>query len=240
MKLVYSPRRVAAALTLLATGLTAVSVLVHVLAYKLGYSNRVTTLFDMDKESTVSTWYSSAALLFCALLLALIASAKRGTRGGYAGAWTAMAAILLVFSVSEIAMLHERVGLILGSRVKTSGIFYHAWVIPASLFVLVTAAAFLRFLAHLPAPTRNRFLLAGALYFGGALGMEFISARHHEARGMENLTYALLTDVEEFGEMMGVVVLVNALLRYVESFVGDVHIASAAAAGRADREATAC
>jgi hypothetical protein len=70
--------------------------------------------------------------------------------------------------------------------------------------------------------------------------MEFISARHHEARGMENLTYALLTDVEEFGEMMGVVVLVNALLRYVESFVGDVHIASAAAAGRADREATTC
>jgi hypothetical protein len=52
---------------------------------------------------------------------------------------------------------------------------------------------------------------SGALFVGGALGMEFVQGWHDGLYGMDGTT-ALITTVEEVLEMSGVTVFVYALL----------------------------
>jgi len=84
---------------------------------------------------------------------------------------------------------------------------------------------FIPFLRRLPRPTAGLFILAGAIYVGGAVGMEIIG----EPLDSDTLTYNLLTAVEEGMEMCGVIVFMHALLRYMKGlgtadFVASVQI----------------
>ena len=47
---------------------------------------------------------------------------------------------------------------------------------------------------------------------GGAIGVELIGGRYLELHGVENLTYAMITTVEESLEMAGVIIFIWALL----------------------------
>jgi hypothetical protein len=75
--------------------------------------------------------------------------------------------------------------------------------------------AYLSFLARLPARTRRLLLTAGAVYVGGALGVESISGWQAAAHGEHNLGYHLIVTLEELCEMMGVVLFIYALLDYL-------------------------
>ena len=81
--------------------------------------------------------------------------------------------------------------------------------------VLILGLLFLKFLLRLPPLTRWSFLGAGAVYLGGAIGIEMIGGRYAESHGDENLTYQLLTHLEESMEMAGMIVFIHALLRYL-------------------------
>lgn len=67
-------------------------------------------------------------------------------------------------------MIHETVGIVLREALGTSGILYFAWVIPATLLLMVFAALCLRFLVYLPADTR--LLMVGAGMMRGCVGVE--------------------------------------------------------------------
>ena len=69
-----------------------------------------------------------------------------------------------------------------------------------SIFVL----SYWRFLGHLPPTTRFRFILAGAVFVGGALGVELILGYWTDLHGSSNLGYAIIDWVEESMEMTGV------------------------------------
>jgi hypothetical protein len=57
--------------------------------------------------------------------------------------------------------------------------------------------------------------MAGALFVGGALGVEAVSGKHASLHGEQNLTYHLIITIEELLEMAGLVVFVYALLDYI-------------------------
>lgn len=96
-----------------------------------------------------------------------------------------------------------------------SGFFYFAWVVPAALFVFVLAGIYLRFWWRLPARTRYLLLAAGGLFLSGALGVEAVTARYVEGNGFANLTYAALSTVEEFLEMVGASLFLYTLVAYL-------------------------
>ena len=73
------------------------------------------------------------------------------------------------------------------------------------------AIAYARFLIHLPRRTCVLFLLAGAVYVGGALGMEMVAAVYDQSHGYENAVTASLSTVEETMEMLGLVLFNYAL-----------------------------
>jgi hypothetical protein len=97
----------------------------------------------------------------------------------------------------------------------TTGSLHYAWIIPAGICVALFVLGYLRFLAKLPAKTRRLFLLAGAIFVGGALGIEAVSGKHASLHGEQNLTYHLIIAVEELFEMAGVVVFIYALLDHI-------------------------
>jgi len=59
-------------------------------------------------------------------------------------------------------------------------------------------------------------LIAATLYIGGTLGLELIGDYHAEKYGEENLTYNLITTVEEGLELSGLAFFIRALLKYCE------------------------
>lgn len=180
------------------------------------HSYGIRGLFSLDNENNIPAVFSAALLLFAALLLLVIVlhERKRGARD--VDKWALLSAGFLLMAIDESISMHERLieptRQLLGAG--NLGIFYFAWVIPAFALVLVLGTFFLPFLLRLPATTRSIFTLAGALYLGGAIGMELVDGRYRELHGTE-IVYHLLVAVEEGLEMTGAIVFIYGLLRYL-------------------------
>ncbi len=210
------PRRVARWLAGAIALLTVLSVAEQYVIHILGRTDLEDFLIavDLDAESNIPTWFSSMALLACAALLAVIAAHTRRRAAPFAGHWRALSVIFVLLSVDEIAHLHEHLGRL--QRVwQTHGLFYFSWVIPGALAVLALGVVFARFVAHLPSPTRRRFVVAGATFLAGALVLEALGGWRAETMGMNNMTHSLIATVEEVLELVGVACFLVALLRYL-------------------------
>lgn len=180
--------------------------------------------FYVDYESSVPTWYSSAALLAAAGLCGLIALAKGRVGDPFRWHWRALATLFCLLSIDEIAMFHEMPIDPLRDSLGAGGMLYYTWVIPGAAFVLVVGLCFLRFLWNLPATTRNLFVLSGMIFVGGAIGVEMVSGAQADAAGEENLRYALIITVEEAMEMLGVVLFIHALTDYIHRTIGPLRL----------------
>ncbi|AUX40918.1 hypothetical protein SOCE26_023200 [Sorangium cellulosum] len=185
---------------------------VEVLRPIVGLKRRsgVVPLLSLSYEQNVPTWYTSSLLLACSLCLAVIAVGARRA-GGFVKHWWILSAAFLYISLDEVVELHEEAS----SWIELGGAFYYSWVIPAAAVVAVFAVVYLRFLGHLPRPTRNRFLLSGGIYVTGALAMELPLGYWAEQAGSNNLGYALIDFVEESMEMLGVNLFLLALVDHL-------------------------
>lgn len=172
-------------------------------------------VLDVGSDISVPTWYSSFALLLCAVLLATIAAAERRAGGVYAAHWSGLALIFLSLSVDETAGIRERAGHIVTRLFATTGVLYYGWVVLGLVAVALAALVYARFLLHLPPRTRALFLASATLFVGGSLGVEMLNARHDYMYGVDNVAATLLTAVEELLEMCGVVVFAHSLLEYM-------------------------
>ena len=220
-----SPKRVAYSLSIWVIFFAVAGCIVQVLRYGFNYQERWISLFNLDREINYPSWYSSFTLLFCAILLGIIASAKKKQGDRYFEHWKALAFMFVFFSLDEILSLHEI--LIINDLRKAlhlGGIFYFIWVIPGAIFVAVTALAYLNFLLYLPRKIRDFFLLAGSIYVGGALGMEMVGGYYADAVTQRNLIYGLMVCVEEILEMVGVIVFIYALLSYIGSHLETIDL----------------
>lgn len=164
-------------------------------------------VFSLSYERNVPTWYASSLLFTCALALAAIAADVTARGGGHRAHWVGLAAGFAYMSLDEATELHEH----LGGLVGTGGVLYFDWVIPAAIVVAVVALLYLPFLRALPPARRRRFVLAGALYVGGAVLCELPLGWWTERAGADNPTYALIDWVEETLELAGASLFLLAL-----------------------------
>jgi len=175
---------------------------------------------SLSEEQNLPTWFSSVLLFSCGAVLAAIAASKRSTHAPYARHWWGLAAGFFYISLDEAVQIHEHAG----GWVDAGGILYFDWVIPASILIGILSVSYLGFLAHLPRIVRWRFVAAGLLYVGGAVGMELPLGWWTDRAGSHNLTYALIDWVEESLEMIGVSVFLYALIGYAAYPLGMVRI----------------
>ncbi|MEX2173927.1 MAG: hypothetical protein WD872_06160 [Pirellulaceae bacterium] len=154
--------------------------------------------------------------------MASIWKAKQGTGDPFASYWLGLAAAFLLLSLDEVAMLHETMGttFALVTQTDLKGVLLYPWVVPGLLLLGCFGLAYARFLLHLPRRTATLFVVAGAVFVAGAVGVEMLNARHHDLYGNTNLHYSLLTAFEEFLEMTGIVIFAAALVSYARVEVG--------------------
>jgi len=170
-------------------------------------------LLGLSYEQNLPTWYSSSLLLLCSVLLWLIATAKKRDTGTFKWHWRLLAVMFAYISLDETATLHED----LSDYFDFSGVLYFGWVIPASITVLLLGIFYLPFLLKLPRQTARRFVIAGAFYVGGALGVEFALGYWTDLHGSKNLGYGLIDLVEESMEILGVTLFLLALIDYLRT-----------------------
>ena len=219
MNLVISPKRVTQILTAVILSLTLVSVTGNLLVFFLGHpwTYLFSHLFNITMEANIPTWYASSTLLLSAFFLALIAFGKKKEGARFVLHWTALSFIFLYLSFDEAFEVHEGWIIPLRTYFGAGGFFHLAWVIPAIAFVLIFVLAYLRFLIDLPVSTRRLFLIAGALFVGGAIGLEMFQGYYLLNYGIHNMPFLIITTVEEFLEMLGIVVFIHALMSYMSS-----------------------
>jgi hypothetical protein len=217
------PKRVALALACIVASLGLVHLVINILHYRFGHDYLWGLLrqFHLNQEANIPTWYSVSTLLFASLLLSLIGLTKYRLRDPYTAHWLCLAAIFLYLSADEGSRLHE-MSEVLYPRSHYSGLFYYPWVIGGALVVLVIGLSYIKFVLRLPAGIRGLVILAGLLYVGGALGMEGVQAAFEEGHGYKNLSYDLMTGIEEVSEMAGIAVFIYALMRYAGSMPSTV------------------
>ena len=202
------------------------STAVHLAAHFSGDYRNIGLMrkFNVDEEWNIPSFFSVLILLFAALLLAVVTALERKRSPAHVLHWTVLTLGFLFMAADELVSLHEKLNLPMHRLLAKDelGIFYFAWVIPGIAVVVGVGLYFLKFLLNLPHRTKRSFITAGLLYIGGVICIELIAGRHAEAHGFHNLTYSILTLVEETLEMAGVIVFIDALLVHLSENHGEV------------------
>jgi hypothetical protein len=209
-----SPTRVGLRLTA-AVGLL---VVMHVLAMqiifnpewsisnKLGLEYWHLSIFDLDEEESFGTWFSSGILLIAGQLLWAKSRQLRTAGEPFARWWWVLGLAFHFLSIDEVVAMHE----LLNSLLEET-----TWTVYGFAVLVGLALAYLPFLWHYRGRTAAWFIAAGAVYGGGAVGVEALTDAE-----VNSLHYNMWTTLEEGMEMMGVVLLIYFLLTVLQSKSG--------------------
>lgn len=187
--------------------------LVVVWSYVDGWRFPARDRFFFDRENNLPTFFSTFILMLAAALLGLVGASKRRVGDAFARHWQVMALVFLGLAIDEAASLHELLIRPLRSSLQLTGLLWFGWVIAGAVFVLAFVVGYLRFLAHLPARARWLFVVAGAMYAMGALGLEMVGGWVFLARDIRD--YMLVMTLEESLEMAGILLFNYALVDYL-------------------------
>ena len=171
-------------------------------------------LFDLNHERNIPTFYSTFALIAASILLFFITCACKSLKLSYAY-WLGLSLIFLFLSIDEMCSLHEQLSPIFRKLFNTSGIFYHAWVIPYGIALFSLIVIYLRFLFHLPKSIMFLFLFSGIIFVIGAVGFEMLGGMQKQLFGVDDISYVFYYTFEELFEMVGIAIFNYALLLYI-------------------------
>lgn len=192
---------------------------------------KIVDKLDLDAESnSLPNWYQSSTLLLSAFILAIITLYRRAEKDPDHRYWGFLSVVFVYLSLDEMVTLHEQATMPLRHLFHFEGLLYLSWVVPAGIAVSIFFLLYLGFLRRLDAGTRIRLITAGAIYLFGAVGVEMLNGKYlgmYETEILgEQITnriafnYALMTVVEEFFEMAGILVFIHALLSYLRPLTG--------------------
>ena len=129
-----------------------------------------------------------------------------------------MSLFFFVMSLDETAMIHERINklLLLGNVDDLGSLVTFPWVLPGLVVVLIFGTVFFRFFLTLPRRTKISFALAGVVYLGGVLFLELVEGLiFSNPAYREGLLQKVIACVQESMEIIGVVIFIHALLKYL-------------------------
>jgi hypothetical protein len=181
-----------------------------------GISRSMDHHFNLDNEFNFPSYFSSLLLLSSSFLLLVIAAGSRGA-GTFKGQWKSLSVIFLFLMLDETFQLHERLAEPMRKLFATGlpSFLHQAWVIPYSIICMIGVAHFYRFFFQLHRPTMTRFFVAGCIYVGAAIGVEMVEGIFLSRYAQESIQFRLATSVQETGEMIGIVLFIDALMRYM-------------------------
>ena len=208
--------------------LVAASVAGQVMKYIFGHPTvyGLVPLFNVSQEQNIPTLFSVLLLISCSVLLSLIFYLHRKQVAGLKMYWATLATGFVYMAIDEFTQLHENVGILFLPLIgdHSHGFLYYSWVVPAFALIIFLASFFSNFLFNLPKTTSVSFIIAGTIYLTGLLGIEMLGGYYHELHGNENLTYSLISTLEESLEMLGLILFIRALLDYLSVHFSEIII----------------
>lgn len=181
-----------------------------------GPIREVARVFHIDREGNLPALVQSMTLLACGALLALVALAVRQAREIGARHWAILSAIFVYLAIDEGAGIHELSGTFVNRFIEPQGLLRFSWVVVAFVALAMFGVTFARFTFRLPPETRRRFIVAGLLYVGGAVGVEMLAGLYIDmTRAWRSPIYYALATFEESLEAAGMSFMVVALLAHL-------------------------
>ncbi len=171
-------------------------------------------ILELDAEMVLFSWLSSLGLFLCSILLLQIASDQPRSSKRAIAYWTALGLIFFYLSADETVSLHERLHGPASNHFDSVGYFHFTWVVIGAPIVAILGLCFVPFLRSLPSKFAGLMILSGALYVGGAIGMEMIGGNLTYSTGNENFVYRLVVHIEEGLEAAGILTFAATLLLY--------------------------
>lgn len=179
---------------------------------------QITRLIDLDTEANIPTWFSSI-LLFIAAFFAYHCSLLAKTRQNGKTIWQILSLGLLVMSCDEVATIHERLGFVINKYIfKFPKPESHTWLLMIGpLAVIIILSIIIRIKKYLKGSTKAlRLLTIGVLiYFFGSIVLEstvrFLHSNHLD------VLYRIEVILEEFFEMIGVIIIISGLVEHNRS-----------------------
>jgi hypothetical protein len=225
-KIAISPRTLAIRLTVIALVLTLISIGIQVSKYVFSYRSEWMDMWNLDREMNVPTWFKAFMLVFCALLLGAIAIGKKKQGDRFSRHWQLLSLIFWLMSLDEVVSIHEiMIVPSVADALNFPGFLRVIWVIPFGILLMFFARHYWKFTMHyLPKRSRFHFILAFAIYVGGAWGMEMVGSQVAKLEGQQHLTYALVATLEEVMQMMGTIVFIYGLLFYIGRWQKEVQL----------------
>lgn len=162
-------------------------------------------LFYLDRELGVPATVSVLGLVACSLVLAVLAAARHQGGGyGFGRHWTVLAVGFAYLAIDGGAAVHEVMTAALNGLpvIDQYSFLDRAWVIAGGFASIVVGIAYIPFLRHLPRPYAIGMAVAGAMYVGGAVGFEMLSATAHA--DLASIRYLIFMVTEETLEMAGI------------------------------------
>jgi hypothetical protein len=204
---------------------TVISTGIQISKYVFNYHQEWMNMLNLDREMNFPTWYSAFMLGFGSILLRIIAVGKNQKSDRYTGDWKLLSLIFTLLAIDEVLSIHEIFIIPEVSNALHLPWFLHSmWVIPGTIFVVWFLKRYWKFSRHLPLRSQQHFILAAAVYIGGALVMEMVGSYVAEAKGQQYLPYALITTVEEVMEMVGIIIFIYGLLYYLGRWMQDLEL----------------
>lgn len=168
--------------------------------------------FSVDQEANIPTWFTGAIALYLAMNSAMIASAVK-SQGKSAWAWRGIALMGIYIAMDEVSGFHELAIDPIRDNWDISPWLYQAWVIPAMALVILISIIYSRFIWRIPIYTKVYLILGALTYVTGAIGVEAIGGFVLSTQGLSDW-YVELSHIEEFMEMMGLIIIVYSLTEY--------------------------
>jgi len=225
MKIVITPIDIFKKLLIFISILLIANIISIIHSFNSDNSNikRILRMFIFDAEISLPTIYSTVALITCSILLFLIALSYKNERKKYLP-WLGLGVVFLFLSIDEIASIHERAIPVFRNEFDLSGVFYFSWIIPYGIGLIIFLMLYVPFLIKLPRQTMKWFILSGAIFVSGAIGVEFLEGIHVETNGFGSPYYTVLYTVEESLEMIGIAFFIYTLMTYMSRYTKKINI----------------
>ena len=159
-------------------------------------------IFDLDEEESFGIWFSSGILFFAGVLLLNQARALRPNSPGEHRWWFGLGLAFVFLSVDEVVGMHELMNTLMEDK---------PWTVVGFPVLVLVGLSYLPFLWRYRGRTALVFVVAGLIYGGGAVGVE-----HFTDSEVNSLHYNMWTALEEGMEMYGVIVLIYAVLDFMQ------------------------
>lgn len=216
----------AAAITKVLTSFITLLLIAHIiqaLLFLAGARGYVRFL-DFDMERNLPTFYSSLAIEFCAVLLALIFVYHKKRKDAYHWAWLGLAIIFAFLGIDEATKIHETLGSAITPMVDATGVLYFPWIVPYSIGFAIISLFFIPWFIKLPSSAMIGFSIAGIVFLSGAMGFEMLSAIYAEQTSLDSKEYIWSYTAEETCEMLGIMLFIRALIKYISTLTPELTV----------------